>query len=510
MTSVETAVSSFRSRVALAALVLLTAGAAWAQDAGRIVLAVGEVVAVRGAERIPLAAGAIVSVGDAVVTGAQSHAQLRFSDASLVALRPDSEFRIEQYAFTGSADGSERAVFRLVRGGFRTLTGQIGLVNRDTYQVLTTQATIGIRGTHFALLICSANQCREVPDAPALPPGLMGGVFEGRLGVATAFGSDEYGEREYFYVPDGGAPRRLLVPPPFLTDTMEIRTVRERRPTDAPPTGELRLARVPAIPLDPWVPVPPSTYQLTDNLNFEPFVTPTDRTIVVGSDQYTLELARTTDPGLALGFDSEGRLLSFVNANLTANVGTASIVDAGNDNGDTGLNWGRWNGPGSTIVQRLPGGETVRNDGGNLHYIYGPTATALPGAGVFSYSPFANTTPTDSGTGATGQLVSGGTMRIDFGQATATLTGLAVGFTNATYTMSGTTPLVGGLFSTAGTGATAGCTGNGCRPLVAGNFVGFLSGPGGTGIGLDYYFNTRGGGVIEGVVGYRRCAAAGC
>jgi hypothetical protein len=39
--------------------------------------------------------------------------------------------------------------------------------------------------------------------------------------------------------------------------------------------------------------------------------------------------------------------------------------------------------------------------------------------------------------------------------------------------------------------------------------AGFFAGPGGSGIGLDYYFNARGGGVIEGVVGYRRCAGAG-
>ena len=40
------------------------------------------------------------------------------------------------------------------------------------------------------------------------------------------------------------------------------------------------------------------------------------------------------------------------------------------------------------------------------------------------------------------------------------------------------------------------------------NFAGFLAGPGAGGLGLDYYFNTRNG-VIEGVAGYRRCAAPG-
>ena len=50
--------------------------------------------------------------------------------------------------------------------------------------------------------------------------------------------------------------------------------------------------------------------------------------------------------------------------------------------------------------------------------------------------------------------------------------------------------------------------GSSCQPLIAGNFAGFFAGPGGAGIGLDYYFNYRGGGVIEGVSGYRRCGAS--
>ena len=125
----------------LAALLALLASASALAQIGRVVLSVGDVALVRGADRVRVSAGATLGVGDAIVTGADGHAQLRFSDDALVAIKPGSEFRIEAYNFNGRADGSERAVFRLVRGGFRTLTGQIGQVNRDTYQVLTTQAT---------------------------------------------------------------------------------------------------------------------------------------------------------------------------------------------------------------------------------------------------------------------------------------------------------------------------------------------------------------------------------
>src|SRR6202162_1776775 len=223
---------------------LLAAGVAFGHGGGKVLLAVGDVAALRGAERVRLTAGAAVNVGDTVVTGAQSHAQLRFADDALVALKPDSEFRIERYNFIGTSDSNEVAVFRLVKGGFRTLTGQIGKLNRDQYQLLTTQATIGIRGTHYQVQICAAGQCIN-GGAPA-GSGMYGGVYEGRVIVSNSLGAGEYGAEEFFYVPDGEAPQRWLAPPDFLSNQLD-------GPRLSPALGpaQLRFAKVPGgeIPL---------------------------------------------------------------------------------------------------------------------------------------------------------------------------------------------------------------------------------------------------------------------
>ncbi len=208
-------------------------------QAARVVLAVGDVTLVRGADRSRLAAGATVNTGDTVVTGAQSNAQLRFSDNALVALKPDSEFRIEAYAFTGTTDGTERAVFRLVRGGFRTVTGQIGQVNRDTYQVLTTQATIGIRGTHYQLQICGRGQCRDSAVERARRARTVRWRVRGPRRPSPPRGiTDEFGEREYFFVPDDEAPQRLLAPPVFLADRLSGPSARRARAADRPDLHE--------------------------------------------------------------------------------------------------------------------------------------------------------------------------------------------------------------------------------------------------------------------------------
>ena len=186
-----------------------------------------------GADPVKLVAGANVQAGDAVVTGAASHAQIRFADDGLVALKPDTEFRIETYVYNGRVDGNERAVFRLVRGGFRTVTGQIGKVDHDRYSVVTTQATIGIRGTHFVLQECIADECRETPASTPYPPGAYCGVLDGRVAALTPFGNAEFGLREYFFVPPGAGPQRLIAPPTFLADNLKGRVRSRAQP---PPT----------------------------------------------------------------------------------------------------------------------------------------------------------------------------------------------------------------------------------------------------------------------------------
>ncbi len=229
---------------------------------------------------------------------------------------------------------------------------------------------------------------------------------------------------------------------------------------------------------------------------------------IVGSDETTLEFAVNLGARYTQ-LDAAGQLIGIDTGTLVATLGTASVVDTGSHpSAGAALNWGRWEGPGSTITQQLPNGTVVDNDGGNLHYVYGVLASDLPSAGLVEYAPVGGTRPTDSSTGEVGTLLSGGRVAVNFTIAQVTLNNLQVGFDNATYTMNGTASLFGPLFSTGGTGATTSCAGAACQPVVAGNFAGFLAGPGGAGLGLDYYFNTRSG-VIEGVAGYRRCASPG-
>jgi hypothetical protein len=134
----------------LAALVLL-AGQAQAADAGVIVAASGNasIVSADGRSR-PATAGAAIKAGETAETGEDAKLNIRFSDDSVVQLYAKSQFRIDQYAFSGGKSDDDKGFFSLVKGGFRTVTGLLGKFNRPVYRVSTVTATIGIRGTEYS------------------------------------------------------------------------------------------------------------------------------------------------------------------------------------------------------------------------------------------------------------------------------------------------------------------------------------------------------------------------
>jgi FecR protein len=103
-----------------------------------------------GAAAASLSKGGEVASGDTIVTGADGRAQLRFSDGGLVALTPNSQFKIENYADVNDGK-ADRFLVNLLQGGMRAITGLIGKRNRDNYKVQTATATIGIRGSGFSL-----------------------------------------------------------------------------------------------------------------------------------------------------------------------------------------------------------------------------------------------------------------------------------------------------------------------------------------------------------------------
>lgn len=161
------------ARCALLAVALAWLGTARAAEtAGTVVAFKGEVQALSASGTIrPLDKGDPVAVGDTVRTGAGAYLVIEFIDGAKATVRPDSELRIDRYAWDSGDDG---AVLKLVKGGLRAITGSIAHERPESYKVETSVATLGVRGTEFALRLCEQDCGEEAQRFAGFSQGLEG------------------------------------------------------------------------------------------------------------------------------------------------------------------------------------------------------------------------------------------------------------------------------------------------------------------------------------------------
>jgi hypothetical protein len=162
--------------------------AGWCAVAGQFQFVAGDVriLSANGQSRTAQK-GQDISEGETVITGANASAQLKMIDGGLLALRPDSQLKMDAYVFKGQEDGTEKANMSLVKGGLRAISGLIGKTNKQNYAITTPTATIGIRGTDHEPVVVAA----PLPGAPAQPnpPGTYDKVNVGSTTMSNQAGT---------------------------------------------------------------------------------------------------------------------------------------------------------------------------------------------------------------------------------------------------------------------------------------------------------------------------------
>lgn len=186
------AVTSLAPAVALLAAALLAGAPARAlggagvdlSAAAQVLRADGETALLRGASiSTPVRIDVPIRSGDRIRTGATGRVQLRFADGALMSIAPDSDFRVEDFAFDARR---QRSFHQLIHGSVRVLSGHIGKREHSDFRLRTPTATIGIRGTEFVVeeTACPAAGCPE-----GRSPGLGVTVIAGRVSVRNEAGS---------------------------------------------------------------------------------------------------------------------------------------------------------------------------------------------------------------------------------------------------------------------------------------------------------------------------------
>lgn len=143
--------------VFVAALLALCAGSAFAQVA-YVHDMTGSATATAGTTQRPLKIGDILESGSTISTGEKSSAVVKFEDGQVMALAERSSFRIVDYRYNKQRVSQSSAVFSLLQGSLRFISGVIGSTNRNSFRMNVGTATIGIRGTDGTVQYDSATQ----------------------------------------------------------------------------------------------------------------------------------------------------------------------------------------------------------------------------------------------------------------------------------------------------------------------------------------------------------------
>jgi hypothetical protein len=430
-------------RLVLALVSALYAGQLCAA-AGRVDFASGGTT-ISGADgrQRPLARGAELDRGDTVRTDAAGRAQIRFADGAYVSLQPNSEFSIKDYNFDGKTDGSERGFFSLARGAMRTVTGLIGRVNRNRYQVSTPTATIGIRGTGGLIAI-----------------GVDGSTLvTGTSGIWTI--TNPSGTIDVPAGVTGRAPAAPNQPP---------RQTTEKPPSQLP---EPRLFN----------------YMEADNRTPDGNSTSIASNVLKSGPGYTALMAYSPDGATStLGFSAGGNAVFNGGGQLTSIAPPGApaaftlpsafqLLDGAQaDFGTDGIvAWGRWTGTVRIACDpAFPCAQTVSygpNQG--LHYVVGVPTAVLPTTGTATYAMLGATQPTYMN-GSTSPGTFSGSLSVTFAPAAATV-GMTFNVTmpDRSYAFSGSTTTTTALFSLSGSATSpTSCAVAGCNVNVAGTFFG--------------------------------------
>ncbi|MCP5268206.1 MAG: FecR domain-containing protein [Zoogloeaceae bacterium] len=457
-------VFKFRNHALMMALAAAFPVVSYAAGAARVDFSVGPVSAVNvaGTHRT-IGKGGELGSGELIVTGDGGRAQLRFSDGGMVSLQPGSEFKVDDYSFSGKAE-EDKGFFSLLKGAMRTITGLVGRSNKNAYRVTTSVATIGIRGTEFTVAYTGANSI-------AVSTG------EGMIEVCNNAGCAliPAGSSAIVAGPNTEVRRSDIKPrlDPAQPDMVQVVTYSTS--DDRYPDGKVNLQDLTGTN--------PSSLKKTAVVS----------TPLVSGAGYALAYAGHNGSSSEYGLDTSGTA-SFDSANaLTSFIGSGSYsktVSAGAFSADGVIGWGRWSSGTSSSGSLI-----------DFHYAVGkpsstPDLVALGGINAdYTYNLIGYTLPTAQN-GTVGQAPSGSlsaNFRDAFGVSTVSIN-LTVPIGGSTFSIVGSQAYVSSSMPQTFTVNTACATVNG-----------FFAGSNATHAGVAYKLDSGGGmGDVHGSAAFKR------
>ena len=163
---------------------------------GEVAIARGETLAINQ-QKISrdLNVGDPVYVGDKIVTGADGFLRLHMVDDARLDLRCYSIMVIENYELKSK---KRRSILNLLQGSLRKVSGEIGKWTEDIYQLKTPVASVGVRGTEYALRVYQSKGCDGSVDTDE---GLYIKVINGLVDVHNEAAKTAVAKNDTLYIP---------------------------------------------------------------------------------------------------------------------------------------------------------------------------------------------------------------------------------------------------------------------------------------------------------------------
>jgi hypothetical protein len=164
---------------------------------GEVIVARGETLAVnqRKVSR-DLNVGDAIYVGDKIVTGENGFLRLHMVDDAKLDLRCYSIMVIEKYDLQSN---NRSSILNLLQGSLRKVTGEIGKWTEDIYELKTPVASVGVRGTEYALRVYQSKGCDGSVDTD--DNGLYIKVIKGLVDVHNKAAKTEVAKNDTLYIP---------------------------------------------------------------------------------------------------------------------------------------------------------------------------------------------------------------------------------------------------------------------------------------------------------------------
>jgi len=119
---------------------------------GTLQRVIGTAAVVRQDQILPAKAGLKIHANDTLRTGADGSIGVVFHDDTLLSLGPGSVLVIDEFVYA-PRQGKLSLVFRMMKGTAVYLSGLIAKLAPDSVFFVTPSASVGVRGTKFAVKV---------------------------------------------------------------------------------------------------------------------------------------------------------------------------------------------------------------------------------------------------------------------------------------------------------------------------------------------------------------------